>query len=294
VPGFLTHYLAGQSGLEKLGDVDPAYEKLFNLGTQGPDIFFYYAPGFVKERCRGVGSMIHHADFRKFFMEMARWTKQPAVFAYLTGFLVHYTVDVAAHPFVNACTENEGITDMQKSAAHRHFETVTDVLMLERLRGQQPSEIAQSKLIAAPKEQKQAAAVVFAQAVQKVYARGLKPQDVYHAMGYMTAITRMLESSAGRRKRAVAFFEDKLAGARIFSSMVHMQRVEETRDYLNLGRETWKEGRSESFPQLFEKAVAQAVRLITALDEYRRGEMPRRQLAQLIGNYSLSTGEKGV
>ncbi|MCL2363946.1 MAG: hypothetical protein FWC71_04705, partial [Defluviitaleaceae bacterium] len=90
MPGFLTHYLAGQSVLAELPDevkafIPAASERIFNLGLQGSDIFFYYPTGFLWARSRGVGSQIHRERFGPFFMHMARWARQDVIFAYLAG-----------------------------------------------------------------------------------------------------------------------------------------------------------------------------------------------------------------
>ncbi|MCL2365413.1 MAG: zinc dependent phospholipase C family protein, partial [Defluviitaleaceae bacterium] len=246
---------------------------------------------FLWARSRGVGSQIHRERFGPFFMHMARWARQDVIFAYLAGFLTHYAVDVAAHPFVNGYVKDEGVTPMQGSAAHRHLETTLDVLMLARLTGKKPADINQGELIEAPQEQKQAAAIVFSEAVQKIYDRPLQPHDVYHAMGYMARFTRMLNSPTGKKKKYVESIEDRIAGARILSAMVHMQEVEGTQDHLNLSRFYWAENRNDSFPTIFEAAVQHATQMVTRMYDYRAGNLTHRELAALIGNYSLVTGE---
>lgn len=296
MPGFLTHYLGGQAVLARLPEemkIAEQHGRIFNLGTQGPDIFFYYAPGFLRAGSRGIGSDIHRADFGPFFMHMARWVRQETVYAYLAGFLVHYALDAVAHPFVNASTQAEGITAMQESAAHRHFETACDVLMLARLTGLKPAALRQWELIEAPAEHKQLAAIVFSEGVQKVYNHKLSPQSVYQAMTHMAKLTRLLHSPNGRRKKIAAFIEDRTINARILSVMVHMQEITDGRDYLNLSRAYWNAHttRCESFTELFEAAVTRATDLIRALHAYRCGTLRHRELAARIGNYSLSTGE---
>jgi hypothetical protein len=302
MPGFLTHYLAGQAVLAKLpAEIESLIladrNKIFTLGAEGSDIFFYYVPGLIRPRTRGIGSDIHNAKFNPFFIHMARLCKRvkneeqrETLFAYLAGFLVHYTVDVHAHPFVNAHTRHEGATELQETAEHRHFETALDVLMLARLTAEKPADYKQWELIQAPAGQKRIAAAAFAAAATKVYSRKILPQDVYHAMGHMAALTRMLHSPKGRRKHFAAFLEDKTIGARVFSAMVHMQELTDGRDYLNLSRAYWGE-QNTSFPELFDAAVAEAVALINGLYAYMHGTLSREVLTALIGFRSLSTGE---
>jgi len=287
MPGFLTHYLAGQAVQARLGDaviIAPAHQQLFTLGAQGPDIFFYYAPGFLRARSRNVGSVIHEADFGPFFMHMARYTRQETLFAYLSGFLTHFAVDVAAHPFVNAHCAEENATSIQAAAHHRSYETALDVLMLARQTGQKPADICQWQLINAPAMQRQIAAIAFSKGVQAIYNRPLQPQDVYHAMGHMVRNTRLLASAGGRRKKIAAFIENALVGAPILSAMVHPQTITDGRDYLRLEE-------ADNFPAIFDRAVAHAAELIRALHAYRGKEITRHELTARIGNYSLATGQ---
>jgi hypothetical protein len=295
MPGFLTHYLGGQAVLALLPDeikpmISESRMRIFNLGTQGSDIFFYYVPGFLRARTRNIGSEIHDADFGKFFMHMARYVKHEVLFAYLSGFLVHYALDCHTHPFVFAHTRREGISQKQESADHRHFETSVDVLMLARLTGEKPADYRQWELIQAPAKQKQVAAAAFGAAASKIYGRKILPQDVYHAMGHMMQLIRMLGSAKGRRKNVVSYLEDRTIGAHLISAMVHMQEVTDGRDYLNLSRAHWG-AYNTSFPELFDAGVEEAVHMITGLYTYMQGEMERRELAEIIGNRSLSTGE---
>ncbi|MCL2501192.1 MAG: zinc dependent phospholipase C family protein [Defluviitaleaceae bacterium] len=308
MPGFLTHYLGGQAVLAQLAEdmktlIEGDHERIYNLGTQGSDIFFYYVPGFLRARSRGIGSDIHDGDFGRFFMEMARWSKHETLFPYLAGFLVHYALDTHCHPFVFGNTQREGVTSAQASADHRHFETAVDVLMLARLTGKRPADYKQWELIQAPAKHKRVAAAAFATAVNRVYKDKVAgsdeflPRDVYHAMGHMAQLTRMLHSPKGRRKTVAAFLEDKTIGARLLSAMVHMQEVTDGRDYLNLSRAHWQTPWDPSrrstagFPELFDAGVREAVRMVKGLYAYMHGEMPRRELAELVGNRSLSTGE---
>jgi len=309
--GFLTHYLHGQGVLAQLPHeitsiVKGNRERIFNLGAQGPDIFFYYAPGFLWARTKNIGSEIHRTKFNQFFLQMARLLKniknreqQEILFAYLAGLLTHYSMDTHAHPFVNAFTlgaENalntngSKTTNLQKTADHRHYETALDVLMLLRLTGQKPAAYRQWELIQAPSKHKQIAAAAFSAAATKIYERDIMPRDVYYAMGHMAQLTRLLHSPKGRRKSFTAFLEDATIKARILSSMVHMQEVNDGRDYLNLSRDFW-EGKNASFPEIFDYATEEAAEFINALYRYMHSEMLRNELATKLGNRSLSTGE---
>ena len=311
MPGFLTHYIGGQSVLGLACPhvreyIRPA-AKVYNLGTQGPDIFFYHLTGLITSRVRGVGSQMHDSNLGLFFLHMADYIKNsqsPAgrqiVFAYTAGLLAHYGVDVHTHPYVYARTHNPPGSRIKESARHRHFETSIDVLMLRRMYGKRPGDLQQWRFISPKKVQLRVAAAAMSEGIREIYGRDIGPVDVYHAMAQMGQLTKRLQSKTGRRKRWLQRAEGLVVKAHIISALVHMQEVTDGVDYLNLEKTPWSapwavgEARMESFIELFDTAVADAARMTQALYEYINGRLPKHELAGIIMNRSLKTGADGM
>ena len=307
MPGFLTHYIGGQSVLDAAGSKISGYiapaGKLYNLGTQGPDIFFYYIPGFITARIRGVGTQMHESDLGRYFMYMGDFiknSKSPAqrqiLFAYTAGFLVHYAVDVHTHGYVYGRTHYPPTPKIEESTRHRHFETSVDVLMLDRMYGRRPCDYIQWQLISPEKLRLRVAASAMSDAIREIYNRDIGPIDVYRAMGQMAAFTRLLQSGSGRRKRWLGCAEDLTVRSRNISALIHMQEVTDGCDYLNMKKLPWHapwapdETRTESFVELFESATADAAGMIQALYDYMHNKLQREELANIITNRSLKTG----
>ena len=307
MPGFITHYLGGQSALKhtdpKICDYIAPMSPLFNLGTQGPDIFFYYVPGFITKRIRNVGTQMHDSDLGLFFVHMADIIKEShspsqrkIVFAYVAGFLAHYAVDVHTHPYVYSQTHEPPNPKIKEATRHRHFETSVDVQMLYRLYGRQPADYKLWQLISPEKLHMRAAAAAVSASIRQVYDRDINPWDVYRAMEQMAYFTKCLQSKHGWRKRMLQWAEGKTVGSHIISALIHMQEITDGRDYLNIKKAPWsppwapEEARTESFVELFEAAVQDAARMIQALFAYMHNELPKNQLALIIRNCSLKTG----
>jgi len=307
MPGFLTHYIGGQSALKsvdrEIGDCISSMGNLFNLGTQGPDIFFYYISGSLSKRIRGVGSQMHDADLGLFFINLADIIKNTAclkeqqiIFAYTAGFLVHYAIDVHTHPYVYAQTANPPTSVINEASHHRHFETSVDVLMLDRVYSKKPNDYKQWQLILPEKSHKKIAAAATSEAIRQVYSRNINPKDVYRAMGQMARLTKYLQSKTGRRKRWVGGAEQLILRAKIISALTHMQEVTDGEDYLNEKNAAWgppwlpEVAFTESFPELFESAVKDAAQMIQALYAYVQNSIPKAELSAQIQNRSLKTG----
>ena len=76
----------------------------YDIGLQGPDIYFYYRPCYINRIIKtGIG--LHHAPARDFFENALRVMKKTprdsAQYAYLMGFIAHFTLDSECHGYVN-------------------------------------------------------------------------------------------------------------------------------------------------------------------------------------------------
>ena len=77
LPGFTTHYLFGVKAYNDLPNnylkhVISKYRWLYQLGLQGPDIFFYNIPILRHRDYRNVGSHMHEYHVNRFFQNHLR------------------------------------------------------------------------------------------------------------------------------------------------------------------------------------------------------------------------------
>ena len=112
MPGFTTHYIFGMKAYNDLPNnqlkrIIAKYRWLYQLGLQGPDMFFYYIPVLRHRDYRNVGSYMHEHHINEFFRcslnrlsrLQSRQQKEQAA-AYLAGFMNHYIADYVCHPYV--------------------------------------------------------------------------------------------------------------------------------------------------------------------------------------------------
>ncbi len=310
MPGLITHYICGEATLPLLQppirEIIAENRALYNIGCQGPDMFFYYLPSLLRKSQRELGIIMHNGDFFKFLVHLidgAREVKEherAAVLSYSAGYLSHYALDCAAHPFIyyrtGARDPNAPIRTAKYSVYHRNFETALDVLMLKIFTGKKPADKKLWQLIHTTKDESRHIAGAIAAAVAGAYSVDLTQNQVMSAMRYMTRLTRVLQSRGGKRKKLIELVEGMTVRESICSSLIHLQEITDGIDYLNKEKKPWhmpwdKDTEITSdFAELFERAVQEGATMIDAMYNYSTENISERELLAITGNRSFSTG----
>ena len=310
MPAILTHYIAGQAVLNNLAPeickkIKPC-EQLYNIGTQGPDIFFYHIPGSLRKHLRGIGGHMHKNNLGLFLLQMAKEAKAAsttcnAVFSYTAGFIMHYLVDSHTHPYVYAKTEKTGASKIENSTCHHKFETAIDIAMLKIFSNKKPASYKLWELINADMAQITEASTATSAAIRTVYDRPVSPKDVRKAMRYMVQIVRLIQSRRGKRKKLIGLTEKLLLGHPLNASIIHDQDIDNSIDYLNAKNQPWQApwenaSSTDSFLDRYQAAVNEGLQIIQMLHDYvYEGSQTKglqiEELQAKLGNRSLKTGQ---
>ena len=109
MPGFTTHYILGMKAYNDMPQnnlkfIIAKYRWLYQLGLQGPDMFFYNLPVLRHRDHRNVGSYMHEHHVNDFFRcAFTRLSKiesrqqREEGLAFLCGFISHYIGDSICH-----------------------------------------------------------------------------------------------------------------------------------------------------------------------------------------------------
>lgn len=107
MPAFATHYFYAKDIYDGLDEETKAriklYRRFYDLGAQGPDIFFYYKP-YKKNNISEYGVSLHKKQAKRFIEEAIPRIKEyddEAALMYLLGYVSHFTLDTSFHPFIN-------------------------------------------------------------------------------------------------------------------------------------------------------------------------------------------------
>jgi hypothetical protein len=284
MPGFLSHYIAGKAAFQgscsEIRGKIAAAEQLYNLGTVGPDIFFYYVPGQILKRSRGIAQEMHLGNLGLLLESLARTAKdspheRDMIFAYTAGFLMHYLLDCHVHPYVYARSFNKNSFKLKNSANHRKFETAIDAALL-RLVGGEKFETKQWQLINAEKNQISVSATALSLGISEIYNRTVPPKTVRRALNFTI--------NATRGGCAASFFEN-----------LSWRTTPRHEDCLNIKKSPWHapwshEIHNDSFMERYQLAVDEGIQTLEALYEFIYEDLQSIFLVEKLGNRSLKTG----
>lgn len=133
MPDFWSHrYAAEQAYRQTPLTFNGATYPFFQLGAQGPDLFYYLnrTRPYVKKNFRKIGNHLHHKDMKVIFLEMILYAQthpSDELKAYILGYYTHYIMDVYGHPFI--CKWGPD------SASHKIVEMQLDAFTIQALSG---------------------------------------------------------------------------------------------------------------------------------------------------------------
>lgn len=312
MPALLTHYLCGNAMLKLIEDDHikshiSSHRTVFNLGTQGPDIFFYYGawPWIKGNAIKKLGDRMHEEKTGEFILEALKYVttaddvSKGVLTAYICGFLCHYELDCHTHPYIFYKTgfvlKGEAYTS-KYTCCHRMFETALDVLMLKRQLGERPSEFKASEQIRISRQTALIIGEMYSRVLRKVYNVDINPDLISRAIADMTGITAVLRDKTGIKKMLLSTIEKSLGRQPLFSSMIRPLEINDSLDYLNTSHSPWhlpwdlSKEYTSSFPEMFEAAAKEAAKLCIAAVSCITKRTGTEVIQPLIGSRSFSTG----
>lgn len=137
MPAFYAHYRFGKQILPQLpADVRQSitrFRRLYDMGLQGPDFFFYHNP-FFHTASHDLGSKFHKQSGQEFFTRVCAQADSEAARVYLYGLLGHYCLDSICHPFVDKMVDSgEAGHESLEAEFERYLLTMDNMLPVYKL-----------------------------------------------------------------------------------------------------------------------------------------------------------------
>mgnify|MGYP001060320996 CR=1 FL=1 len=321
MPGFTTHYILGMKAYNDLPNnqlkyIIAKYRWLYQLGLQGPDMFFYNIPVLRHRDYRNVGSHMHEYQVNDFFknslLELteihSRQQKEEAA-AFLAGFMCHYISDSICHPFVYGRIKYR--TDKKKTECHglhAALENDIDAILLWKYKKKKPSEFNQTATICLNGQEIQFISHFLASCINETYYPityrnnfQVTPAMVHRSIWALRFGCRTLSDKNGKKKFGIAQVESIFVNHPVASAKMVTDSVTDYRSSCNLNHEAWGNPwdptrvSTASFVDLFHETLDKCSRVYALLNSAVTDNVPldKQDLSPLLaelGNESYHSG----
>lgn len=322
MPGFTTHYILGMKAFHALPNnqlkfIISKYRWLFQLGLQGPDMFFYNFPLARHRDYRNVGSYMHEAYVNLFFKNalknanlLTSRQKRDQAISYIAGFMCHYIGDAICHPYIyGRINHNPHSPNTYTHALHAALENDIDALLLYKFKRKKPSEFNQAATICLNGFEMQFVSDFLSKIINETFYPityknhfQVSPAMVHRSILALRYGCRTLQDPTGKKKKRIGRIENIFLKSHIVSKKLVSDKIEDnTANILNLNHETWTNpwdlrlASTESFPDLFLKSLNKCHNVYHYLNSTLKSNdnLDIDHLSQLLeelGNYSYHSG----
>lgn len=321
MPGFTTHYIFGMKAYNdmpnnQLKRIAAKYRWLYQLGLQGPDIFFYNIPVLRHRDYRNVGSYMHEYHIGEFFecclthieQISSRQQREEAI-AYFAGFLNHYMADHICHPFIYGRIGYDADKPTAKChGSHAALENELDAILLKRYKQKKPSEFNQTASICLNPQELQFVSRFLADCINDTYYPityknnyRVTPAMVHRSVWALRFGCRTLADKSGRKKNSVELIESLFFKHPLASAKLVTDTISDYRQSCNLAHATWSNPwdrsmvSTDSFIDLFHQTLDKCGRVYDLLNYCISNSLPMDEsvksiLLKELGNYSYHSG----
>lgn len=318
MPAFTTHYLYG---VDLFGDMTSTTIKTiirthigaYRLGLQGPDLFFYDPLCMIMPKESNIGSLLHETKaslfYRHYLTNLKRLRDKESretMLAYLCGFLAHYTLDRAIHPYVYSKVgyQPDGkIPAKYYFGSHGELEAFIDFILLKEHKESAPSLFHPSKTIHLRPKELLCLSDFLSRTLKMTYPNipGTSVPGVGFAYLCTKFATSFLHSYSGRRKRYLLALERQFLSYHLIGTMIVWDGMEDTQDAMNRSHNEWKNPWNEtlisreSVDELYQKAKENYLAILPLLEDYYLCPMTdmkakKKPLEEELGNFSYHSG----
>ena len=283
MPAAISHTLMAETVL-KQWDGSSVVKDAFLLGSQGPDfLFFHRLPMRKGTPLFRYGSALHRTHACLILQKMRQYLEDhpenhDVILSYCLGFLCHYSLDRTAHPFILSGVEwwSSQPKAMSKPLIHSYLETLLDVILLRREKGIAPVDFPLKQVIPKSPALWNQAGELYAYLLRELYQVDESSACLTQAVHDARTCMGILHDGTSFKRPAFQMLERILCKGPLVSSHIRPLMEPDDYDYANLEHAIWRApgqetDREESFFDLFDRSVKEALCLMDAFDSRPAG-----------------------
>lgn len=318
MPDILTHLICAKETITTLSDdikaIIEANKNVYNLGAQGPDIFFYYKPQpwLNSEDISDIGHHIHTHEINRFFVHSAnrikhaisadpvgffksriKTTSLHMEFSYLAGFLSHYAADTLCHPYIFYFSGVSG------GYNHKYFECALDTLINDIYNGKKAKLHKTGKAIVLTKKESMVIAGYLSRVLRDTFNYTIDEKLLKRCFSDMSTTLKTLYDPIKIKSKPIQVIDKLSKSNGRIATAKFPAKIDPTIDYLNIKKITWCHPCDEdliyhdSFLDRFKASIQRSQSLIKGLSFYLINTSTLHQFEQLLGDTMYDTGLVG-
>lgn len=293
-------YLHSRLAEDVLKELDVSLNKnIVFTGAQGPDPLYYNVFSDYSSKDRYHADRMHDTDTRKMFINMIHSVKahySNDTLSYLVGFICHYALDVAIHPYVYY---NVGVYKKDKPETkqyrglHLKFERSIDCVMIEQEQQLKAHKLNLTKRFFPLQEVPADVLQVWKDTLFNTYQKDHGDQMYKEGLFEMNKNLRKIAYDPFGIKKQLYKLGDLFSKNDMFYKDLSFYKHIERYDYLNESNNTWhhpvtNQPFTKSVHDLFQDAKIFALSAIASTLKYLNGE--EIDLTTVFTNLSFNTG----
>ncbi len=136
MPACVAHHAFGQDVIklvsEDIRSCILAHKNEFDIGLQGPDVFYFYRP-YAKNPVTDYGVNRHREPAIRMFSSILAKTHEGAPLSYMVGLVCHHALDATCHPYIGKHSKADLDHHRVEAAYDRHVLDKTPLIRSRHL-----------------------------------------------------------------------------------------------------------------------------------------------------------------
>ena len=245
-------------------------KNMYYLGAQGPDLFFFYKFS-LPSRLKEIGGYMHEHriyDVVKYMYDYIAKNSDYDLLSYYYGYLCHYALDSMAHPLVYQRSRYGNLRDEPEMIIHFRIEAFIDKYMLNK-KNRTLKSFDTDKLVKISNENIKKLSKMYVSLFKDLFGLTVEQHKIEKACRDIVTTLTFLKPTSEFKFNTLQNLENLSGKDHTITSLMLYNDFEDIDYVLNKNRHEFvnvsddKLVYSDSFDDLYEKAIKKAVKLIT-------------------------------
>ena len=257
------------------------HPKAYLLGSNGPDLFFYYnvypwLDQALNKQVANFGNRVHEEHVNRFYQVAVDFiqstldeNRKAILIAYLAGHLMHWSLDSIAHPFI---FYRSGKLEGDTKYWHYRYESMIDALMITYVKRKDLHKVHIKEYVNVSQEERRVIASFYQMLLSEVFEIETSAEIIEDAIVGMKRLLPFLYDPHGIKTPLIQKIESRFFEPWVFTSHMVNCDLDATHDILNLGHGVWanptnkEETSTASFVDLYDQSIQCGLQVLTRFE----------------------------